>query len=116
MSARLAAENPEFVLQANGVEVARIDEVGRGRSRGSPRPGRYRIPDRACSVLRAHFGGTVPGTTWSRVLGKGIPSPTAIHLTKVRTRKLQAPGKDEWCAGYGHSFRYCSTAVRIARV
>jgi transcription elongation factor GreB len=39
---------------------ARVDEVGSGRSRSSPSAGRYSIPDRAGSVLRAHFGGTVP--------------------------------------------------------
>ena len=39
---------------------ARVDEVGSGRQRSSPSAGRYRIPDRAGSVLRAHFCGTVP--------------------------------------------------------
>src|SRR3981081_942464 len=39
---------------------ARGDEGGRGRSRSSPSAGRYNIPDCGGSVLRAHFGGTVP--------------------------------------------------------
>ena len=39
---------------------ARVDEVGSGRQRSSPSAGRHRIPDRAGSVLRAHFRGTVP--------------------------------------------------------
>jgi hypothetical protein len=39
---------------------ARVDEVGSGRQRSSPSAGRYSIPDRAGSVLRGHFGGTVP--------------------------------------------------------
>ena len=39
---------------------ARVDEVGSGRPRSSPSAGRYRIPDRPGSVLRAHFCGTVP--------------------------------------------------------
>jgi hypothetical protein len=39
---------------------ARVDEVGSGRSCNSPSAGWYRTPDRAGSVLRAHFGGTVP--------------------------------------------------------
>ena len=40
-------------------------------------------------------------TTHIYVAHPGIPSPTPIHLTKVGTRKLQATGKDELCAGYG---------------
>jgi transcription elongation factor GreB len=40
--------------------LGRVDEVGSGRSRRSPSSGRYRRPDRAGSMLRAHFGGTVP--------------------------------------------------------
>src|SRR6266851_4504317 len=39
---------------------ARADEVGSGRHGSSPSAGRHRIPDRAGSVLRAHFCGTVP--------------------------------------------------------
>ena len=39
---------------------ARADEVGSGRRRSFPSAGRHTIPDRAGSVLRAHFCGTVP--------------------------------------------------------
>ena len=39
---------------------ASVDEVGSGRQRSSPSARRYRIPDRAGSMLRAHFCGTVP--------------------------------------------------------
>src|SRR6266705_6778112 len=63
---------------------AGADEVGSGRPRSSASAGRHRIPDRAGSVLRAHFCGTVPRTTWIRGLGKGTPSPTLIHLRKKR--------------------------------
>ncbi len=61
-------------------------------------PGGTEYSDRAGSVLRADFGGTVPRATGSRGLGKGIPSPAPIHLTRVGTRKLQSPRKDELCA------------------
>ena len=40
--------------------LGRGAEVGRRRQRCTPSAGRYRIPGRAGSVLRAHFSGTVP--------------------------------------------------------
>jgi transcription elongation factor GreB len=40
--------------------LGRVDEVDSGRSRNSPSSERHRIPHRAGSALRAHFGGTVP--------------------------------------------------------
>jgi hypothetical protein len=46
-------------------------------------PGGYGIPDRAGSVLPAHFCGTVPRTSWIRGLGKGTSSPPLIQLTKI---------------------------------
>jgi hypothetical protein len=52
---------------------ARIDEGRSGRPRGSASAGRHGIPDRTGGVLPAHSRGTVPRTTWSRVLGKGSP-------------------------------------------
>ena len=42
---------------------ARVDEVGSGRQRSASIAGRHGIADRAGSVLRAHFCGTVPLTS-----------------------------------------------------
>jgi len=53
-----------------------------GDLHSSPGAGLYSIPDRAGSVLRAHFGGTVPWTTWSRRPRQRDSLAEPIHLTK----------------------------------